>query len=92
MPQLLHPAAARCRRKASRKVAFRMQGAGRRQIAKGYGPRSYGARQPESLWNRTIRNPQSRSRVVTVRLVDADADRLPLVGHTRSETSCAVVA
>ena len=68
-----------------------MQGAGRRQIAKGYGPRSYGARQPESPWNRTIRNPQSRFRVVTVRVMDADADRLPLVGHTRSE-SCAVVA
>jgi len=29
--------------------------------------------------------------VVTVRLVDAEADRLPRVGHTRSETSCAVV-
>ena len=68
-----------------------MQGAGRRQIAKGYRPRSYGARQPVSLWNRTIRNPQSRFRVVTVRVMDADADRLPLVGHTRSE-SCAVVA
>jgi len=24
-------------------------------------------------------------------LVDAEADRLPRVGHTRSETSCAVV-
>jgi len=30
--------------------------------------------------------------VVTVRVMDADADRLPLVGHTRSETSCTVVA
>jgi len=30
--------------------------------------------------------------VVAVHVMDADADRLPLVGHTRSETSCAVVA
>jgi len=91
MPSLLHPAGPRCRRKASRKVTFRTQGAGRRQIAKGRAARSDAARQPESPWNRTIRNPQSRFRVVTVRLVDAEADRLPRVGHTRSETSCAVV-
>jgi len=92
MPSLLHPAGPRCRRKASRKVTFWTQGAGRRQIAQGYGPRRYGARQPGSLGNRTIRNPQSRFGVVTVRVMDADADRLPLVGPTRSETSCAVVA
>ena len=80
MPSLLHPAGSRCRRKASRKVTFRMQGAGRRQIGKGYGPRRYGARQPGLLGNRTVRNSQSILRVVTVRVMDADADRLPLVG------------
>ncbi len=83
------PCSSSVQAKSVQKSGFSDARSGRRQVAKGYGPRSYGARQPVSPWNRTIRNPQSRSRVVTVRLVVADADRLPLVGPTRSETSCA---